>query len=238
MIVDIFIPCFIDQIFPQIGFKMVKVLESIGCSVNYNQNQTCCGQPSFNAGLWKDCEPVAEKFLNDFDSDRFVVVPSASCVGFVKNSYPKIFKDSTSLTKVNLLKPRLFEFTEFLVDELNISNVNAVFEGAATYHDACSALRECGIKEAPRKLLSNVKGLELIEMEDVETCCGFGGTFSIKFEGISNGMLEQKLEAIENTGADYIISTDASCLMHMDAYIKKQGYTYKTLHIAEVLASN
>jgi len=221
---------------PEIGFSMVTVLEEIGCKVNYNSNQTCCGQPAFNAGHWQDCEPVAEKFIADFDSDRVVVVPSASCVGFIKNSYPKIFRENTLLTKVNLLKNRIFEFSEFMVKNLKISNVNATFEGKATYHDACSALRECKIKDEPRELLANVKGLELIEMEDVETCCGFGGTYSVTYEDISTAMLERKLECIEKTGADYIISTDASCLMHLEAYIKKQGYTFKTKHLAEVLA--
>lgn len=238
MMVDIFIPCFIDQLYPDVGFNMVKVLESVGCNVHYNPEQTCCGQPAYNAGLWKDSEPVAEKFIKDFDSDRYVIAPSASCVGFVRNHYDELFKDSTNLTPVQQLKNRIFEFSEFMVDILKIDNVNARFEAKATYHDSCTALRECGIKSAPRALLKNVKGLELLEMEDTETCCGFGGTFSVKYEPISVAMVEQKLEHVKNSGADIIISTDTSCLMHMEAYIKKQGFTFKAMHLVDVLAAS
>jgi L-lactate dehydrogenase complex protein LldE len=237
MNVQIFVPCFIDQLYPETAFNMVKVLEKVGCNVEYNKNQTCCGQPAFNAGFWDESKAVCAKFLKDFEDAEYVVAPSASCVGFVRNYYSKLFEDSSLRKDVGKLGERTFEFTEFLVKVLNVSSVGAKLEGKATYHDSCAGLRECRIKEEPRKLLSNVKGLELIEMEDVETCCGFGGTFAVKFEPISIAMADQKVSNALATGAKYLISTDHSCLMNLDGYIKNKGYNLQTLHIADVLAN-
>lgn len=237
MIVQLFIPCFIDQLYPQTAFNMAKVLEKASCEVRYNTNQTCCGQPAFNAGFWDDARDVASKFLKDFDTVDFIVAPSASCVGFVRNYYSKLFEDSASRNKVIQLGKRVYEFTEFLTQVLKIEKFDATFPGLATYHDSCAALRECKIKEGPRKLLSHVKGLELVEMDDNETCCGFGGTFSVKYEAISVGMADQKIKHALDTGADYIISTDLSCLMQLDGHIKQKGLSLKTIHIADVLAS-
>jgi L-lactate dehydrogenase complex protein LldE len=168
---------------------------------------------------------------------EYIVAPSASCVGFVRNYYSKLFEDSSLRKDVVKLGERTFEFTEFLVKVLNVESVGAKLEGKATYHDSCAGLRECRIKEEPRKLLSNVKGLELIEMEDVETCCGFGGTFAVKFEPISIAMADQKVTNALATGAKYLISTDHSCLMNLDGYIKNKGYSLQTLHVADVLAN-
>ena len=237
MIVQLFIPCFIDQLYPQTAFNMAKVLEKASCEVRYNTNQTCCGQPAFNAGFWDDARDVASKFLKDFDTVDFIVAPSASCVGFVRNYYSKLFEDSASRNQVIQLGKRIYEFTEFLTEVLKIEKFDATFPGLATYHDSCAALRECKIKEGPRKLLSHVKGLELVEMNDNETCCGFGGTFSVKYEAISVGMADQKIKHALDTGAEYIISTDLSCLMQLDGHIKQKGLTLKTIHIADVLAS-
>ena len=237
MRVQLFIPCFVDQLYPQTAFNMVKVLEKVGCEVLYNTNQTCCGQPAFNAGFWDESRSVAKKFIKDFESVDYVVAPSASCVGFVKNYYPTLFENSTSLNSVKQLGKRIFEFTAFLTDVLKIENFDAALNGKATYHDSCAALRECKIKEGPRKLLSFVKGLEVVEMNDNETCCGFGGTFSVKFEAISIGMADQKIKNALATGADYIISTDLSCLMQLQGYINKNELPLKTMHIADVLAS-
>jgi L-lactate dehydrogenase complex protein LldE len=235
MQVSVFIPCFVDQLFPQTGFNMVKVLEKFGCTIKYNPNQTCCGQPAFNAGYWSDCKPVASKFMNDLADAEYIVAPSGSCVGFVRNYYERVLEDNQAAA-VNFGK-RLFEFSEFLTNVLQITDAGATRHGVATYHDACGALRECRIKEAPRKLLAQVKGLELREAPDCETCCGFGGTFAIKYEPISIAMGEQKVLNAMNTGADFIISTDWSCLMHLDGYIRKKGYPIQTLHIVDVLAS-
>ena len=237
MKVQLFIPCFVDQLYPQTAFNMVKVLEKACCDVSYNTNQTCCGQPAFNAGFWDEARAVCGKFLKDFEGADYIVAPSASCVGFVRNYYAKLFENSSQHNQVKDLSKRIYEFTEFLTDVLKIDNYGAVLNGKATYHDSCAALRECKIKEGPRKLLNQVKGLELVEMNDNETCCGFGGTFAVKFEAISIGMADQKVTNALATDAEYIISTDLSCLMHIDGYIKNKSLPLKTMHIADVLAS-
>lgn len=237
MNVQLFIPCFVDQLYPETGFNMVKVLEKAGCTVTYNANQTCCGQAAFNAGYWDDAKSVCTKFLKDFNGADYIVGPSASCVGFIRNYYGKLFENSSQHHAVQDMNKRIFEFSEFLVDILKVDQFGAVLNGKATYHDSCAALRECKIKEGPRKLLANVKGLSLTEMNDVETCCGFGGTFAIKFDSISVGMGEQKVENALATGAEYLISTDLSCLMHLQGYIKQKGHALKTMHLADVLAS-
>ena len=237
MKVQLFIPCFVDQLYPQTAFNMVKVLEKACCDVEYNTNQTCCGQPAFNAGFWKDAKEVAAKFIKDFEGTDYIVAPSASCAGFVRNYYGGLFENSSLHNNVKNLSKRIFEFTEFLTDVLKIENFDATLYAKATYHDSCAALRECKIKEGPRKLLGKVKGLELIEMAETETCCGFGGSFAVKFEAISIAMADQKVNHALDTGAEYIISTDLSCLMHLDGYITKKKLPLKTMHIADVLAS-
>ncbi len=237
MKVQLFIPCFVDQLYPQTAFNMVKVLEKACCDVTYNTNQTCCGQPAFNAGFWDESRDVCSKFIKDFEGADYIVAPSASCVGFVRNYYSKLFENSSQHNAVKDLGNRIFEFSEFLTDVLKIENYGAELNAKATYHDSCAALRECKIKTAPRTLLSFVKGLELVEMNDVETCCGFGGTFAVKFEAISAGMADQKITNALATGAEYIISTDLSCLMQLDGFIKHKNLPLKTMHIADVLAN-
>jgi L-lactate dehydrogenase complex protein LldE len=237
MNVQLFIPCFVDQLYPQTAFNMLRILEKTGCRVSYNVNQTCCGQPAFNAGFWDDAKEVCSKFVRDFREGDFIVSPSASCTGFVRNYYTKLFDNSSLHNDVKDLSKKIYEFSEFLVNILQVYDLGATLKGRATYHDSCAGLRECHIKEEPRKLLSKVIGLELEEMKDVETCCGFGGTFAVKFEAISIAMAEQKVENALQTSADYLISTDASCLMHLEGYIKQKGYSLKTMHIADVLAS-
>ena len=216
---------------------MVSVLERAGVEVTYNANQTCCGQPAFNAGFRDEARDVCSKFLKDFSGHDYVVAPSASCVGFVRNYYSTLFDNSSLHNTVKDLGKRIFEFSDFLVNVLGVEDVGASLPGKATYHDSCAALRECRIKEEPRRLLSRVKGLELLEMNDVETCCGFGGSFAVKFESISVAMADQKVNNALQTGADYIISTDLSCLMHLEGYIKHKGYAIKAMHIADVLVS-
>ncbi|HET7819111.1 MAG TPA: (Fe-S)-binding protein [Bacteroidia bacterium] len=237
MIVDIFIPCFIDQLHPNVGMNMVKVLEKVGCGVNYNPEQTCCGQPAFNAGYWDEAREVGEKFIKEFQNDRYIVSPSASCTGFVKNFYPEMFHNSVLHNEFKQIKKNLYEFSDFLVNVLKITNLGATLKGVATYHDSCAGLREYGIKREPRTLLEKVKGLEIREMKETEACCGFGGTFSAKFEPIAVSMTEQKVKNALEVKADYIISTDMSCLLHIDSYIKKQNHNLKVMHIADVLAT-
>ncbi|RYY96043.1 MAG: (Fe-S)-binding protein [Chitinophagaceae bacterium] len=237
MTVQLFIPCFVDQLYPDTAFNMVKVLEKAGCTVRYNPTQTCCGQPAFNAGFWDDARQVCSKFLSDFNPEQPIVAPSASCVGFVRNYYGKLFQDSSLHHQAQAIGKNIFEFSDFLVNVLKVTDLGAKLPGKATYHDSCAALRECKIKQEPRTLLANVEGLELTELQDVETCCGFGGTFAVKFEAISIGMGEQKVENALATGAEYLISTDLSCLMHLQGYIDNRQAPMKTMHLADVLAS-
>ncbi len=217
---------------------MIRLLEKAGCTVDYDPEQTCCGQPAFNAGFWEESKAVCEKFVRENrGSDSFIVSPSASCTGFVRNYIPKIFDNSSLHNEVKDIRARSFELSEFLVNVLKVEKFGARLPVKATYHDSCAGLRECHIKEEPRKLLSHVEGLELVEMNDVETCCGFGGTFSIKYESISVAMADQKVNNALQTGAELIISTDLSCLMHLDGYIRKKGLPLRTMHIADVLTS-
>jgi L-lactate dehydrogenase complex protein LldE len=237
MTVDIFIPCFVDQIYPETGFNMVKVLEKLGVEVHYNNKQTCCGQMAFNSGFWEEAKSIGEKFIRDFPNNRYIVGPSASCAGFVRNYYDEMFYNSALHIEYHQLKKNFYEFTDFLVNVLNITDVGATFEHVVTYHDSCAALREYKLANQPRELLKNVRGLELREMkETTHTCCGFGGTFAVKHEPISTAMAEQKvLHAIE-TGAEYIVSTDSSCLMHQQGFISKNNLPLKTIHIIDLLA--
>ena len=243
IIADIFIPCFVDQLYPATAMNMVKVLERVGVTVNYNPAQTCCGQPAYNAGYKRESRTVAEKFLTDFaapvaEATRYIVSPSASCVGMVRNSYNDLFADTAQQGACRAVQGRIYELTEFLVDVLGVTAIpGARLAGKYTYHDSCSALRECGIRAAPRQLLDGVAGLERLEMAETTTCCGFGGTFAVKFEAISVAMAQQKVEHALDTGADFIVSTDVSCLMHLESYIKKEKLPLKCLHVADVLAS-
>lgn len=240
---DIFIPCFVDQLYPATALNMVKVLERVGVQVNYNPNQTCCGQPAYNAGYHPQARSVAEKFLQDFaappaDASRYIVSPSASCVGMVRNSYNELFAETGQQSACQAVQGRTYELTEFLVEIMGVTAIpGAKLAGKYTYHDSCSALRECGIGPGPRLLLDSVAGLERIEMAENTTCCGFGGTFAVKFEAISVAMAQQKVEHALDTGADFIISTDVSCLMHLESYIKKEKLPLKCLHVADALAS-
>lgn len=237
MNVHIFVPCFIDQLYPDVAFNMVKVLKKAGCNVHYNTSQTCCGQPAFNAGFHGEAKEVCTKFLQDFEGADYIVAPSASCVGFVKNYYKQLFENSAHKTQAAKTAERIFEFSDFLVNVLKQTEFGAVLTEKATYHDSCAALRECKIKNEPRILLNNVAGLELVEMNDVETCCGFGGTFAVKFEPISIAMGNQKINNASDTGASLLISTDMSCLMHIDGCAKHEGKNIKMMHLADVLAS-
>jgi len=237
MNVQLFMPCFVDQLYPETGMNMVKILEKLGCKVSFNTKQTCCGQPAFNAGYWDEARAVAKKFLSDFEGVDYIVAPSGSCTGFSRNYFERLFENSPEHNDAQKVVRRMFEFTEFLIEVLKVDDIGATFSGKATYHDSCGALRECGIKLAPRKLLEKVKGLEIVEMKEAETCCGFGGTFAVKFEPISVGMAQTKVASALSTGAQYIISTDVSCMMHIQAYIDKNQFPIQTIHIADILAS-
>ena len=238
MKIQLFIPCYIDQLYPQTGFNALKLLEKAGCEVSYNPNQTCCGQPAFNSGYWDEAAVLAYKFLNDFDPALPVVSPSGSCTSFVIHHYHKLLKDKPGLLQqLENQKQHIYELSDFLVNVLHFNDFNASFPHKVTYHDSCSALREYGIKNEPRELLSRVNGLQLIEMEECETCCGFGGTFAVKNPDISAAMAEKKVQYALASGAEYIISTEASCLMNINGYISKHKLPLKGIHLADVLAS-
>jgi len=236
MKVELFIPCFIDQLYPETAWNTIKVLEKAGCTVNYNPEQTCCGQPAFNAGFWDEAKNVGTKFLNGFSEDSVIIAPSASCTGMVKNYYNDLFTNTLHHNRCRAIQGNIYELSDFLVNILQFDYFGAELDGRAVYHDSCSALRECKIKEEPRQLLFKVLGLALVDLKDNETCCGFGGTFAVKFDAISTAMAQQKVDNALAAEADYIISTDASCLLHLQGYIDKNNLPIKTIHLADVLA--
>lgn len=236
--VSIFVTCIVDQLFPKVGIAMADVLERIGYQVDFREEQTCCGQPAFNSGYREDACRVAEHFVKVFRDADFVVVPSGSCTSMITHHYHDIFPgDSNMHEEVEYLAPRVWEFSRFLLEVAKVDDVGARFDGVVTYHDSCHALRELRVKQGPRQLLSKVKGLTLREMSIPEECCGFGGTFSIKFPEVSGGMARTKIESILQTGASTVVSIDSSCLMQLQGVIGRMGAPLRTMHLAEVLAS-
>ncbi len=237
MLVDIFIPCFIDQVFPSTGMNMVKVLERAGADVFYNPGQTCCGQFAYKSGFRDEAKKLGEKMLRDFPNDRPVVGPSASCVSYVRNYFPRLFHNTGYHLEHKQLRKNIYEFTDFMVNVLKKEDVGAVFPHAVTVHDSCAAMREYGLRDEMRRLLGKVQGLEIREMAGADVCCGFGGDFSLKFETLSVALAEKKVRSAMETGAEYIVSTDSTCLMNLQGYIDKQGLPVKTIHLIDILAS-
>ena len=238
MDIQLFIPCYIDQLYPETGFNTIKVLEKAGCRVHYNSEQTCCGQPAFNSGYWKESAKLAEKFLTDFNPEMPIVSPSGSCSSFVIHHYQKVLTDSPELlARHDAMKSSIYELSDFLVNVLKVDKLGAKFPHEVTFHDSCSALREYGIKNQPRQLLAQVEGLELVEMEESETCCGFGGTFAVKNNAISSAMTANKVRNAMEAGVEYLISTEASCLMNINAYAIKNKLPIRGIHLADILAS-
>lgn len=237
MKVELFVPCFVDQLYPATAVNTLKILEKAGCKVIYNPQQTCCGQPAYNAGFWDEAKETGCKFLNDFSEQNYIVSPSASCTGMVKNGYNDLFTNTAIHNKCKNIQNHIYELSDFLINVLKKDYFGAELDARAVYHDSCSALRECKIKAEPRQLLSKVLGLNLVEMQDSDVCCGFGGTFAVKFNGISTAMAQQKVENALAVKAEYIISTDASCLLQIQAYIDHNSLPIKTIHLADVLAT-
>jgi len=236
--VSLFVTCMVDQLFPNVGMAMVKVIERLGYQVDFPENQTCCGQPAFNSGYRSEARMVARHFLNTFESSEAIVVPSGSCTSMVAHHYAELFhKDPETLARVHALEKKIWEFSTFLTDVAGVEDVGARFDDVVTFHDGCHALRELGIKSAPRRLLANVRGLELREMQPAEECCGFGGTFSVKFAELSGAIARTKIEAIERTGARTVVSLDPSCLMQIQGVLSRSGSPIRTMHLAEILAS-
>jgi L-lactate dehydrogenase complex protein LldE len=235
--VSLFVTCMVDQLFPQVGLAMVTVLERLGFTVDFPEAQTCCGQPAFNSGYPAEARSVARHFLDVFEASEAVVVPSGSCTAMITHHFEELFHDDAALLgRVKALAARVREFSAFLTEVAGVEDVGARFEGVATFHDGCHALRELKIHDAPRRLLSHVQGLELREIDPAGECCGFGGTFSVKFANLSGAMARAKVDAIVRTGADAVISLDPSCLMQIQGALSRAGLKIRTLHLAEVLA--
>ena len=233
-----FVTCIVDQVFPRVGLAMADVLERLGYSVEFPEQQTCCGQPAFNSGYWREARQVAEHFLKVFRGAGPIVVPSGSCTSMINHHFADLFDGEPDvLEQVRDIKSRTWEFSQFLTDVAGAEDVGARFEHVVTFHDSCHGLRELGIKAEPRRLLSRVRGLTLREMDYAEECCGFGGTFSVKFPDISGGMARTKIKSILETGAEYVVSVDSSCLMQMQGALARAGASVRTMHLAEVLAS-
>ncbi len=236
--VSLFVTCMVDQLFPKVGMAMADVLERLGYLVDFPENQTCCGQPAFNSGYHDEARTVARHFLNTFETCERVVVPSGSCTSMIVHHFADIFQDdAATLARVHAMEKRVWEFATFLTEVAGVEDVGARFDGVVTFHDGCHALRELGVKQAPRRLLARVRGLELREMMPAEECCGFGGTFSVKFAELSGAMAQTKIDAIRKTGASTVVSLDPSCLMQIQGVLSRNGSNIRTMHLAEVLAS-
>ena len=237
--VGLFVTCLVDLFRPSVGFAAVKLLEDAGCRVEVPEAQTCCGQPAFNSGDKADAAAIARNVIAAFKGFDFVVAPSGSCGGMIVKHYPELFEPGSADHAAAVeLAGRTHELVSFLTRVMKVDRVEASFPARATYHDSCSGLRELGIKAEPRKLLASVEGVSLREMTDAEVCCGFGGTFCVKYPGISDKMLEKKLKHIQATGADTLIAGDLGCLMNMAGKLKREGSPVKVRHIAEVLAGD
>jgi L-lactate dehydrogenase complex protein LldE len=235
--VSIFVTCVVDQLFPNIGMAMAEVLERLGYEIDFPEGQTCCGQPAFNTGYRDEARTVARHFLKVFRHAEYIVVPSGSCTSMIAHRYAELFAGEPEwLAEARRLEHRVWEFSKFLTEVVRVEDVGARCEKVVTFHDSCHGLRELGIKEGPRRLLSRVRGLTLREMDAAEECCGFGGTFSVKFPEISGGMARTKIDSIVRTGAEAVVSIDASCLMQIRGALSRAGIPVETMHLAEVLA--
>jgi len=232
---SLFIPCLTDQFFPEVGVATARLLKKFGASVEYPVGQTCCGQPAFNSGYHADAEALAEKFLKLFSSAEYIVAPSGSCVSMVRVFYDYLDLPEGVRQSLAEVKAKIFELSEFLVDVLHVEKTGAVFPHTVTYHDSCHLLRELHVGEAPRQLIRNVGGIRLADLPDSTRCCGFGGTFAVKFPEISVAMGEEKVKAIEATGAEYVVAGDSSCLMQIEGLLQRRNMKAKTMHIAQLL---
>jgi len=235
--VSLFFTCLADAFSPGVCSATVEVLERFGATVRVPLSQTCCGQPAFNSGNRKEARAMARKFLLSFPDDGYIVTPSGSCAAMVKHGYPVLFRDEPPmLARARAVGERIYELTQFLVDVLGVTDPKSDFSGKVTYHDSCHLRRGLGVVEAPRKLLRAVPGVEFVEMEESDRCCGFGGVFSLKYPQISCKMTERKVERILATGASYVTSGDLGCLLNIGGLISRIGYPVKAIHLAEILA--
>jgi L-lactate dehydrogenase complex protein LldE len=236
--VTLFVQCLVDGIYPEVGEAMVKIFDKLGIQVDCPGDQTCCGQPAFNSGYRTAARRAARHFIEVFESAETIVCPSGSCVSMVKHHYPELFPDDVTWERrAHRVGRNIFEFSQYLVDVLGVDDFNARYNGTVTYHDSCHLLRKLGVAEQPRQLIGKVRGANFVEMQDSDHCCGFGGTFSIKYPDISTAMVADKVDKIIHTGADAVIGCDVSCLMNIQGRLSRIGSKVATMHIAELLAS-
>jgi L-lactate dehydrogenase complex protein LldE len=238
MRVSLFVTCLVDQLWPSIGTAAVQVLRRVGCRVDFDERQTCCGQPAFNTGYRNEARSLAERFIAEYESASVdaIVVPSGSCTAMVHH-YEDLFTDESWRRRAKQVAERTFELSDFLVNRLQVDDVGASFAGRLTWHDACHGLRELRLHDEPRRLLRNVRGAEIVDLPNAAACCGFGGTFSVKYPEISVAIVDEKVDAIRHAGVDAVVSSDASCLMQIGGRLSRLGASVRTLHLAEVLAS-
>ena len=236
--VSLFATCIVDQLYPQVGVSVVRVLRHLGVEVDFPPDQTCCGQPLYNSGFNQQAKKLAARVLDSFQESPYVVVPSGSCAAMMRVFYLDLFQDQPDqLRRAERLAPRVYEFSQFLVQVLGVSDIGASFPGPAAYHPSCHLMREMNVREEPRQLLSHVSGLQLNDLPQAETCCGFGGAFSIKYPHISEGMLADKVASVSASGAETLVSCDMGCLMHIDGALSRQGIAVQTRHLAQILDS-
>jgi len=235
--VTLFIQCLVDTLYPEVAEAMVRVLRRLGLSITCPIDQTCCGQPAFNSGYRRQAHTAAEHFIEVFEDSDIIVCPSGSCVNMVRHHYAELFaNDPQWLQRAQGLADRIYEFSEYLVDVLGVDELGARFEGRLTYHDSCHLLRGIGVREQPRKLLHKVAGADFIEMRDSDYCCGFGGSFAVKYSDISNAMVADKVKNIMDTGADVVVGCDMGCLMNIQGKLSRMGSSIRVMHIAQILA--
>ncbi len=236
-VVSLFIQCLVDAMYPEVGVAMLKIFRKLDIPVDCPTNQTCCGQPAFNSGYRQQARVAARRFIEIFENKEVIVCPSGSCVTMVRHHYPQLFADEPDWQRrAEAVAGKTFELTQYLVDVLGIDEIRSRYSGKITFHDSCHALRTLGIKEQPRRLIAEIAGVELIEMNDSERCCGFGGSFAVKYPEISTAMAQDKVNNIIATGADAVVGVDISCLMNIQGLLSRKSSKIKALHIAELLA--
>jgi len=239
MRVALFVTCIVDQLWSSVGVSTVEVLRRVGCDVAFDERQTCCGQPAFNTGYRSEAQELAKRFIRTFEESdaEAIVSPSGSCTAMVHH-FPELFPDNGDWRRrAQIIANRTYELSSFLVRVLKVEDVGATWTGRLTWHDACHGLRDLNLKNEPRRLIRNVRGAEFVELSNAESCCGFGGTFSVKYPEISLAILDQKIEAIEQAGVQAVISGDASCLMQIGGRLSRKGSAVRVMHLAELLAA-
>jgi L-lactate dehydrogenase complex protein LldE len=237
MRVSLFITCLVDQLWPEVGTSAVEVLRRLGCNIAFDERQTCCGQPAFNTGYRSEARKLAKRFIEIFEESEAIVSPSGSCTAMVYHFHELFSDDERWRRRAEALRKRTHEFGSFLVNVLGVEDVGASFRGRVTWHDACHGLRDLNIHSEPRRLIQRVRGVEFIEMENADVCCGFGGTFSVKYPEISVAILDNKIEAIEKAGVRAVVSGDVSCLMQIEGRMTRKRTQARAMHLAELLAS-